>query len=85
VADDVPGPDAGGAPRAAQLGSTVVLEGDGETLTITLVGSAEADLAAGRISIVSPIGRAALGRRPGDDVLVRTPGGEVTYRLVELR
>jgi transcription elongation GreA/GreB family factor len=54
-------------------------------MVLNLVGPAEADLAAGRVSTASPVGRAVLGRRQGDDVVVRTPGGELTYRLVEVR
>jgi transcription elongation factor GreA len=39
---------------------------------------------AGRISNVSPVGRALLGRSAGDDVAVAAPRGEVRYRIVEL-
>jgi transcription elongation factor GreA len=67
------------------LGSTVTVEDEtGARMTFVVVGSAEADPAAGRISNVSPVGRALIGRSAGDDVAVVAPRGEVRYRIVEL-
>ncbi len=67
------------------LGSTVTVEDEtGSRMTFVVVGSAEADPAAGRISNVSPVGRALIGRSAGDDVAVAAPRGEVHYRIVEL-
>jgi len=67
------------------LGSSVTVEDEtGAQMTFVVVGSAEADLAAGRISNVSPVGRALIGRSAGDDVAVAAPRGEVHYRIVEL-
>jgi transcription elongation factor GreA len=63
----------------AVLGSVVTVESDGITDSYTLVGSAEADLASGRLSVVSPVGRALLGSAVGDEVVVDTPRGPVTY------
>jgi transcription elongation factor GreA len=68
----------------AVIGSTVIVEVDGEQLRYRLVGSSEADPAAGRISTSSPVGRALLGHGPGDDVEVATPAGSTTYRIVEI-
>jgi transcription elongation GreA/GreB family factor len=51
-------------------------------LTYSVVGSNDADLAAGRISTASPVGAALLGARVGDDVQVRTPRGPVAYRVI---
>jgi transcription elongation factor GreA len=68
----------------AVLGSTVVVETDGGERTLRLVGSAEADLAAGRISIASPVGKALVGRVAGDEVSVVTPAGPVVYRLLHV-
>ncbi|HEY8870283.1 MAG TPA: transcription elongation factor GreA [Candidatus Limnocylindrales bacterium] len=65
-------------------GSTVKLEHEGEVVTYTIVGSSEADPAAGRISAESPVGAALLGRAVGDEVPVRTPKGPVHYRVVEI-
>jgi transcription elongation factor GreA len=67
------------------LGSrvTVVEEGlDPETYTI--VGSAEANPADGRISNESPLGKALLGRKPGEKVAFETPGGVVEMELLSI-
>jgi len=66
------------------IGSTVKVEVGGEELDYTIVGSTEADPAAGRLSSVSPVGAALLGATPGIDVDVRTPRGTVRYRVVSV-
>jgi transcription elongation factor GreA len=50
-----------------------------------LVTSEEADATNGMISTTSPIGRALLGRRVGDEVRVHTPGGVKEFELIRLR
>ena len=67
-----------------RIGSTVTLETDGEEIRYTIVGSSEADPAAGRLSMVSPVGAALLGAVAGSDVEVRTPRGSVRYRVVSI-
>ena len=52
------------AGAGADLGSRITVEIDGTTDTYTLVGSAEADPSAGRLSVASPVGRALLGSSP---------------------
>jgi transcription elongation factor GreA len=66
------------------LGSVVTVETGGEETTFTIVGSAEANPAAGRLSSASPVGAALLGHQAGDQVEVRTPRGSVRYRVVSL-
>ncbi len=68
-----------------QIGSTVEVESPDGTETFTIVGSAEAKPTEGRISNESPVGRALLGRKKGDKVLVRGPAGDFTYRIVTIR
>ena len=63
------------------VGSTVTVEIGGDEVRYTIVGSAEADPAAGRLSMVSPVGAALLGAVAGADVEVRTPRGSVTYTV----
>jgi len=46
-----------------------------------LVGEDEADLKAGKLSVMSPIGRALIGKSEGDVVSVRTPKGDVEYEI----
>ena len=50
-----------------------------------LVTSEEADAAQGLISTTSPIGRALLGRRKGDEVKVQTPAGIKEFELIRLK
>jgi transcription elongation factor GreA len=64
------------------LGSTVTVETDrhGEE-TFTIVGSAEADASAGKISFTSPIGRALIGRKAGEKIRVEIPSGSMDFRI----
>ena len=66
------------------IGSTVKVEIAGEELTYTIVGSAESDPAAGRLSSASPVGASLLGATAGAEVDVRTPRGTVRYRVVSV-
>ncbi len=66
------------------MGSRVGVEHDGDAFTLHLVGPTESDAAAGRISVSSPVGRALLGAEVGQEVAIRTPGGEVRYRVTTL-
>jgi transcription elongation factor GreA len=66
------------------VGSSVTVEVDGEERSLTIVGARESDPRAGRISYASPVGQALIGRVAGDEAIVRTPGGEVTYRIVSI-
>ena len=70
----------------ARLGSTVVVEGPhGEEETYAIVGSTEANPAAGKISASSPIGAAFLDRSAGDEVDVIVPSGRLRYRILAVR
>ncbi len=69
------------------IGSYVsVLErGGGDDEMYQIVGSAEADPTRGRISNESPVGRALLGKRVGDEVQVKIPDGVRHLRITEIR
>jgi transcription elongation factor GreA len=70
---------------AVALGSTVtVADDEGEPSVYTIVGSAEASPANGRISNESPVGRAIMGHRRGDRVEVVTPGGVFKLKIVAI-
>jgi transcription elongation factor GreA len=56
----------------------------GEEVEYQLVGSDESDVNMGRISISSPLGRAILGKKPGDEVILQAPGGRRIYELVDI-
>jgi transcription elongation factor GreA len=68
------------------FGSRVILENleTGQDVEYQLVGPDESDVGNGRISIVSPLGKAMLGRKPGDELVVEVPGGRRAYELVEI-
>lgn len=55
-----------------------------EELTYSLVTSEEADVAAGRISTTSPIGRGLIGKQVGDTVKVQIPGGVRELEITQL-
>jgi transcription elongation factor GreA len=73
-------------PDQVTVGSTVRVKdvGTGEEMTYMIVGTAEADPARARISNESPVGRALLGRRPGDVVEVAAPAGRIRYRILQV-
>ena len=65
------------------IGSTVHIQknGDNKSLICTIVGSEEADMNNGKISNLSPLGSALIGRRKGDLVKVNTPKGITEYKV----
>jgi transcription elongation factor GreA len=71
----------------ALFGSRVLLENmeTGQDVEYQLVGPDESDVEKGRISIVSPLGQALLGKKPGDELVVEVPGGKRAYELIEIR
>ena len=70
----------------AVFGSRVLLENidTGEEVEYMLVGPEESDISEGRISISSPLGKAILGKKPGDELTLQVPGGKRIYEFVEI-
>lgn len=70
----------------AVFGTKVLLENidTGEEVQYQLVGSDESDIVNGRISVSSPLGKAILGKKPGDELTLEVPGGKRVYELVEI-
>lgn len=68
------------------FGVTVELENiDSEEIkTFKIVGPDEADIKKGSISILSPVARALIGKRVGDEVTVHAPGGEIEYEVKKI-
>ncbi len=67
------------------IGNTVVIEDEsGKKIKFFLVGSKEVDMKAMKISDESPIGKACLGRKLGEEVLVEAPAGVKKYKIVEI-
>ena len=67
------------------IGSTVTIEMGGRERIFTIVGGAEADVASGRISNESPVGRALLGKKAGETVDVETQAGIIQYKILDIR
>ena len=79
-------PDHDTPSETVTVGSLVVLrDAAGKTMEYTIVGSMEADPAHGRISNESPVGKALLGKRVGEDAAVHAPVGEQVLTVVEIR
>ncbi len=76
----------GDANSEISIGHTVVVCEDGTSSeeTYTIVGSAEADPANGRISNESPMGQALLGRSVDDKVSVESPGGQLVFNILSI-
>jgi len=82
---DVINPDKLPKDRAV-FGTKVLLENidTGEEVEYQLVGPDESDIGNGRISVSSPLGRAILGKKPGDELTLEVPGGKRIYELVDI-
>ena len=76
--------DANHSTTHVQIGSTVTLQSQDGKESFTIVGSAEAAPAAGKISNESPVGRALLGRKKGDIVVVTVPAGDTSYKILSI-
>jgi len=70
----------------ARFASTVLLENidTGDEVKYQLVGQEESDIDKGRISVFSPLGKAIIGKKPGDEVVLQAPGGKRNYELIEI-
>lgn len=68
------------------IGSTVKIKKDGDTdvKTYKIVGSEEADMIQGKLSNLSPLGSALLGKKKGSVVSVNTPKGKINYSIVNI-
>lgn len=79
--------DTAAAPNVVTIGRTVVVrEQDADTEEeYTIVGPPEANPSQGRISNESPMGRALLNKRVGDQTVVQSPGGEIVFDIVKVK
>ena len=69
------------------FGATVTVKDvqNGKEQRYTLVGQDEGDLKNGKISVQSPVGRALIGKRVGDQLEVKTPAKVVEYEVLDIR
>ncbi len=68
------------------FGATVELEDikTEDTVTYQIVGDIESDIKENRISILSPIARALIGKEEGDIAVVNAPSGAIEYEIIEV-
>lgn len=69
------------------IGSTVLVydEEFDEELSLTILGSTESNPAKGIISNNSPLGAALLGKKVGDKVSVKSEGGDICYKIKDIK
>ncbi len=77
----------GSPPNTVRFGVTVLLSDDdtGEEVRYTIIGEDESDVAAGRISVTSPVARALLGKSVGDEITVRVPKGNRSFEVLNIQ
>lgn len=73
-----------GANSKVSLGSKVELNFNNKQVVYTIVGPVEANPVEGRISDESPIGLALFGKQVGDNVVINTPKGQITYEIASV-
>lgn len=68
------------------FGSRILVENidSGDEVEYQLVGPEESDINEGKVSVTSPLGKAILGKVPGDEVTVQAPAGKRIYEIVEI-
>ncbi len=67
------------------VGCLVTVETKLGSQTYQIVNSHESDIASGKISYYSPVGRALIGKRINDEVEIQTPNGKITYKIKEIK
>ncbi len=78
--------DADKQQKVIQVGSQVTVQEDGVGPEVfTIVGAAEADPKAGKISHESPLGLALMGRKVKDKVKVKAPGGDLLFTIKAIK
>lgn len=67
------------------IGSIITIKKGSAERTLTIVGSEEADMTAGKISVKSPLGAAALGKKKGESFSFKTPSGMMEYKVTDIK
>jgi transcription elongation factor GreA len=81
---DIIDEDASNSGDEVRIGSTVIVDVEGDEERYTIVGAIEAQPTRGLISNESPVGRALLGLRPGDEAVAAAPHGETRLRVIRI-
>lgn len=66
------------------IGCRVTIDNGEEKKTYLMVGGYESDPSLGKLSVISPIGKALQGRKKGESVVISSPLGKKTYTIVSL-
>lgn len=64
---------------------TVVKTGEKQEKSYTIMGKEESDILKGNISVGSPFGQAALGKKKGESFTFNAPAGPITYKIIEIK
>ena len=67
-----------------EVGATVEVSHNGNTVKFFIVGSSETNPVGGYISNESPLGRVLVGKKVGDNVEVKTPSGKTIYKIKDI-
>lgn len=66
------------------IGSTVTLSDGKKERTYQIVGDLEAEPSEGKLSLLSPVGKAIIGKQLNSEVEISTPAGKFTYRITKI-
>jgi transcription elongation factor GreA len=66
------------------IGSEIVLANDGREIKYQIVGDLEADPSQGKISLLSPLGRALTNKQVGDEAIIETPAKKIIYKILKI-
>ena len=73
------------ATNGISIGNTVRLTDGEKEKVYTIVGDFEANPSEGKISLLSPLGRAVDGRKIGESISLETPRGKITYKIITIK
>ncbi|MCL5020038.1 MAG: transcription elongation factor GreA [Patescibacteria group bacterium] len=66
------------------IGSRIILKTDNKTVEYNIVGGYESNPSAGKISHLSPLGKALIGKRVNEEIQIETPSGKVSYKIAKV-
>lgn len=67
------------------IGSTITLTNEDHERIYTIVGDLEANPSEGKISLLSPLGKAVEGEKVGKTIILETPRGQITYKITAIK
>ena len=70
--------------NTVSIGKTVTLTTGTKKMVYAIVGDMEANPSEGKISLLSPLGRALIGQKTGAEIALETPSGKIIYKITSL-